>query len=171
MRRISALALVVAIAVLGSACFGGGAAGSRASSTPPPTLAPSVEWTIRYPIGAVEAKKQQLPQSCPTGTRCTAVQRPDGADGQPLWADVATRTVSCPLGTPGGDASVDCQALADVRRALRHAKENSCPCALRAGPAATATAVVHGRTILVSLDLCCAGKVATAAAETLTRTR
>jgi hypothetical protein len=166
------LLVVVAAALVGAACFesGGSATSSGARSASGAAGGRSVEWTIRYPIGAVEAKKQTLPRSCPTDTRCTGVQQPDGADGQPLWADVATRIVSCPLGTPGGDASVDCQAIADLRRALRHAKENSCPCALRAGPAATATAVVHGRTILVSLDLCCAGKVATAAAETLTRT-
>jgi hypothetical protein len=166
MRTISVLVLLAAIAVLTSACLGGS---SHASSTPPPTLAPSVEWTIRYPIGAPEATKQKLPQSCPTDTRCTPVRQPEGAGDQALWTVVATRTVSCPLSGSGGDVPVDCRAITDVQRALRHVK-HYCPCALLAGPAATASAVVHGRSVVVSLDRCCAGRVANAAAATLTRT-
>ena len=166
MRRGLAFIFVATIALLGSGCFGGS---SHPSSTPPPTGAPSVEWTIRYPIGAPEATKQKLPQSCPTDTRCTPVQQPEGAGDQPLWTVVATRTVSCPLSGSGGDVPVDCRAITDLQRALRHVK-HYCPCALLAGPAATASAVVHGRSVVVSLDRCCAGRVANAAAATLTRT-
>jgi hypothetical protein len=164
MRRISTLAFVSAVALLTSACFGGSGS-SHASPIPPP----GVEWTIRYPIGAAEASKQKLPQSCPTDTRCTPVQQPKGTGDQPLWTVVATRSVSCPVGRSGGDVPVDCRAIAELQRALRHVKR-ACPCALRLGPAATATAVVHGRSVAVPLDRCCAGRAANAAAATLTRT-
>jgi hypothetical protein len=54
-RRGLAFIFVATIALLGSGCFGGS---SHPSSTPPPTGAPSVEWTIRYPIGAAAETRQ-----------------------------------------------------------------------------------------------------------------
>jgi hypothetical protein len=155
MRRIAALAFVIALTLLASACFG--SSGGSPTASPP-----TVDWTIRYAIGQPAAEKAQLSQHCPAAARCTAV-KVGGTTFRP-WYTVVTRTVSCPRGAA---RSPDCRAIAVLRRTL--GRRASCPCALRMAPTPSVTATVDGRRVRLSLDFCCQGVAAAHAADTLER--
>src|SRR5690242_7259832 len=108
MRRISALVLMAAVAVLTSACFASG--GSTGSSTEPvttrPPAEPGIDWTIRYSIGYGVARQDELPERCPADSRCNPIQLPGGQ-----WVVEVTRKVSCPTGDGDATPPADCDAI------------------------------------------------------------
>jgi len=178
MRTFSALALVLIISLVGSACFGG--SGSATTSTVPSTMqsstGPSVDWTIRYSIGYGVAQQDKLPDRCPADSRCTPVELPGARNsaGKHLWVVGVTRTASCPVQASGDDLPEDCRAIAVLRATLRDRSGTVCACPLILGSDGSATAQLHGRRVSVPLDFCTycgSGQASVDALSTLKRTR
>ena len=177
MRTISALALVVVIGLVSSACFGG--SGSATTSTVPSTTqsstGPIVDWTIRYSIGYGVAQQDKLPDRCPADSRCIPVELPGvrNSAGKHLLVVEVTRTASCPVQASGDDLPEDCRAIAVLRATLRDRSGTVCACPLILGLDGSATAQLRGHSVSVPRDFCTycgSGQASVDALSTLKRT-
>ena len=160
-RVIRLAALVVALAVIGAACLGGGNGGTPHPVSAQPGYSPLAEdvagggivWTVRASVGYPAGLRSKLPP-CPAGATC--IVRRFGSetfgDGSHPWIRISTRRFTCPL--HGTDDSADCHAIGTLRYVLKHRPPVACSCPLEIGLRPTASARIGGRDVTVPLDFC-----------------
>jgi hypothetical protein len=155
------VALVAAIAVIGTACLGEGGGAPHPVSAQPGGATNSdsrsgpggVVWSVRASVGRPARLRSKLP-ACPAGATCVArrLRRVTFAGGGHPWGLISTRRFTCPA--HGTVASADCRAIATLRDVLAHTRALTCACPAMVGISGAATARIGRRTVTVPLDFC-----------------
>jgi hypothetical protein len=144
-------------ALLAAVLTGCGAAGSGATSSPPPTSnpMPRASVSIVYPIQTGIGSKDHASHACPAGAACTYASVGTSAEGAETFEPVVHWHLTCsPAGGTYHDPVAACRALADLRHRIKIRHQICmCPMILTRAPSKI-SGTVDGTPVMLGLSAC-----------------